>query len=227
VSFKDLWESQAEDWALFARTPGHDPSHERINFPPFLELLPPPGRATLDIGCGEGRVGAELERRGHHVVGIDSSPHLVELAREHHEAVVADAADLPFEDGAFDLVVAYMSLMNMDDLDGAVREAARVLEPGGMLCVSVLHPLSASGEWLDPEDLDSPFVIRRYFDAPTRVWISEREGIRVTFHDQTIPLSIYAHALERAGLLLERLREVPSSRRPRIPLFLQFRAVKS
>jgi SAM-dependent methyltransferase len=226
VSLRDAWDEQADAWAAFARTPGHDTSHERTNFPPFLELLPAPGRATLDLGCGEGRVGAELQRRGHRVIGIDSSPRMVELARELHQAVVADAAALPFEDDAFDLVVAYMSLLNMDNLDGAVREVARVLEPGGRLCASVLHLLFAAGEWLDGDDPDSPFVIRRYFDAPTKVWVSDRDGIRMTFYDRPIALSTYARALEAAGLLLEAVREIPSARRPHIPLFLHFRAVK-
>jgi ubiquinone/menaquinone biosynthesis C-methylase UbiE len=112
VSLRDVWDEQAEAWARFARTPGHDRAHALLNFPPFLELLPAPGRATLDLGCGEGRVGAELAQRGHHVVGVDSSPRMIELAGELHEAVVADAAALPFEDGSFDLVIAYMSLMN-------------------------------------------------------------------------------------------------------------------
>jgi SAM-dependent methyltransferase len=237
VSLRDRWDEEARQWALFARTPGHDIAHERLNFPAFLELLPPPGRATLDLGCGEGRVGAELERRGHRVIGVDSSPQMVELARERHEAIVADSTALPFQDGAFDLVTAYMSLMNMDDIDGAVREAARVLEPGGRLCASVLHPISAAGEWLDKEDVESPFVVARYFDAPTKVWVSDRSGIRMTFHDRPIPVSTYTGALETAGLLIEALhepvpddalvRELPEAARlRRIPLFLHLRAVR-
>ena len=94
------------------------------------------------------------------------------------------------------------------------------------MCISVLHPFFAVGEWLAPEDLDSPFVIRRYFDAPTKVWTSDRDGIRVTFHDRCIPLGTYTGALERTGLLIERLREIPSARRPRIPVFLHLRAIK-
>jgi len=46
----------------------------------------------------------------------------------------ADAAALPVEDGASDLVVSFMVLMNVDDMEGVVREAARVLEPGGRFC---------------------------------------------------------------------------------------------
>jgi SAM-dependent methyltransferase len=219
VSLRDFWDENAESWARFARTPGHDRGHE-LNLPSLLELLPPPGRRTLDLGCGEGRVGAELERRGYSVLGVDSSPRMVALARELHEAVVADATALPFEDGAFDLVVAYMSLMNFDDLEGAVREAARVLEAGGRLCASVLHPVFAAST----RDSEGRLVLERYYDAPTKVWASDRDGIHMTFHDRPIPLSGYFAALEAAGLAVEALREpTPNGR---WPLFLQLRAVK-
>ena len=57
VRMRDGWESQARNWAEFARAPGYDRSHEDINLPALLDLLPPPGRRTLDLGCGEGRLG--------------------------------------------------------------------------------------------------------------------------------------------------------------------------
>jgi SAM-dependent methyltransferase len=221
VSLREIWDEQAEAWARFARTPGHDPAHE-TNFGAFLELLPPPGRRTLDLGCGEGRCGAELERRGYRVVGIDSSPRMVELARERHEAILADATALPFADAEFDLVVAYMSLMNMDDLPGAVREAARVLGRDGRLCAAVVHPTFAAAE----RDEAGRLVLERYFEAPTKVWEDDRGGIRMVFHDRVIPLQEYSQAFEGAGLLLERMREVASRRRPSLPLFLHLRARK-
>ena len=225
MSLRDRWDEQADSWAAFARTPGHDPSHEEINFPPFLELLPPPGRATLDVGCGEGRVGAELQRIGHKVVGIDSSPRMVEFARERHEAIVADAAALPFDSGAFDLVIAYMSLMNMDDMEEGVGEAARVLERGGRFCFALLHPLWAASDWPVPQDPE-PVRVPAYFNAPTKVWTSERDGVTMTFHDRVIPVETYSRALERAELVIEALREIPSRRRPQLPLFLHVRALK-
>lgn len=230
MTLRDAWDEQADAWARFARTPGHDRAHSLLNFPAFLELLPPPGRATLDLGCGEGRVGAELARRGHDVVGVDSSPRMVELAQEHHPAVVADATALPFADASFDLVVAYMSLMNMDDLDGAVRESARVLESGGRLCVAVLHPVTAAGSWAGDD-----FVLGDYFNGPVKIWTSDRDGIAMTFYDRPIALSRYAGAFEAAGLLIERIAEpVPSDelrselaeRLRRVPLFLHVRALK-
>src|SRR6266545_3154543 len=100
MTLRDFWDGQAAAWGRFARTAGHDAYHEGFNFPAFLELVPPGGRRTLDLGCGEGRVGAELARQGHTVVGVDSSPRMVAMATEHHEALVADAGDLPFENGS-------------------------------------------------------------------------------------------------------------------------------
>ena len=135
-----VWHAQAAEWARFVRTPGIDLSNERFNVPRLIELLPAPGRATLDVGCGEGRLGRRLVRLGHRVVGVDSSPDMVALAAESQEAVVADAGALPFDDGAFDLVTAFMSLMDVEDMPGAVREVARVLEAGGRFCFSIAHP---------------------------------------------------------------------------------------
>lgn len=237
TSLRDAWDEQADAWAAFARTPGHDKAHEQLNFPAFVKLLPPPVGRTLDLGCGEGRVGTWLVEHGYDVVGVDSSPRMVELARERHDALVADAANLPFDDGSFALVVAYMSLMNMDDIDAAVAETARVLRRGGHFCVAVLHPLFAAGAWTDIESVDSSFAVEDYFSGETKILVSDRDDIRVTFYDRPIPLSSYAAALENAGLLIESLREpvpdeahvreFPRARRlRRIPVYLHVRAVK-
>jgi SAM-dependent methyltransferase len=76
VSLREEWENNARDWIKWARTPGHDVYYWRLNLPRFLELLPPPGRLTIDVGCGEGRLGRELTHRGHLVVDVDGSPTL-------------------------------------------------------------------------------------------------------------------------------------------------------
>jgi SAM-dependent methyltransferase len=237
TSLRDAWDRQADEWARFARTPGHDRAHDRLNFPAFLDLLPPPRGRAIDIGCGEGRVGAKLLELGYEIVGVDSSPRMVALARERHEAVVADAGALPFADSSFALAIAYMSLMNVDDLDAVVSEAGRVLEREGRLCAAILHPLFAAGAWTDPDSVDSSFAIDDYFNGPTKKTDSERDGIRVTFYDRPIALSRYAAAIEGAGLLIEALREpVPddayvrdrplSARLRRVPIYLHFRAIK-
>ncbi len=95
---RDGWESQARNWAEFARTPGHDDTHENINLPALLRLLPPSRGLTLDLGCGEGRLGRVLQSLGYQVAGVDAAPTMVRLAAGHpipEPAVLADAAALP------------------------------------------------------------------------------------------------------------------------------------
>ncbi|MFC6239072.1 class I SAM-dependent methyltransferase [Longivirga aurantiaca] len=60
----------------------------------LLDALVPPGSRVLDAGCGTGRVGAELHRRGHEVVGVDADPVLVAAAREDHAGPAWHVADL-------------------------------------------------------------------------------------------------------------------------------------
>jgi len=198
-SLSDAWERHSAEWARWTRAPGHDVYHERLNWPAFRALVPPPGRRTLEVGCGEGRVGRLLSAEGHRMSGIDSSPTLVELAREaggYEQLVCGDAARLPWEAGAFDLALAYMSLHDMEDLAGAVGEIARVLEPGGRLCVAIVHPLNRP-----PEALDDYFSQRRFADEV------ELDGLRMTFESIDRPLEAYPLALAAAGFVIEELRE--------------------
>src|SRR3712207_6548510 len=142
-SISAAWERRAAEWVAWARTPGHDVFFDRLNWPAFRALLPPPGRLTLDLGCGEGRVGRLLHAAGHRVIGLDSSPTLVGLARAaggYEQVLHGDAASVPLEDGTVDLVVAFMSVHDMDDPAVALAEAARVLTPGGTLALAVVHP---------------------------------------------------------------------------------------
>jgi SAM-dependent methyltransferase len=240
VRMRDGWEAEARNWATFTRTPGRDSSHDTINVPTLLDLLPEPGGPTLDLGCGEGRLSRFLRSRGYQVAGLDASPTMARLAASHDDAVpavLADAAALPFGDETFGLVVAYMCLHDMDQMAQAVAEAGRVLARGGRLCAAIPHPVYSAGSFQAPE-ATAPFVIDgSYLDPSPADWVSDRDGIQLTFHSEHRPLEAYSRALEAAGLLIEAIREArvpdqsvaenPASRRwQRIPLFLHLRAVK-
>jgi ubiquinone/menaquinone biosynthesis C-methylase UbiE len=236
---RTAWETHAADWIAWARAPGHD-SYWRFHRDTFLDLLPAPGRRTLDVGCGEGRLCRDLTARGHQVVGLDGSPTLTAAAAAADEGrrpyLLGDAAHLPLASGSVDLVVAFMSLQDVDDLDRAVAETARVLEPGGRLCMAIVHPLNSAGSF-ESSYADSQFTIpqggsylaeRRYAD------LMERGTLTMTFHSVHRPLETYSRALERAGLAIEALREPPAPAGPdasprtvrwtRVPLFLHLRA---
>jgi SAM-dependent methyltransferase len=234
------WEAEAANWASFARTPGYDRAHESINLPALLGFLPSPGRLTLDLACGEGRLSRLLRSSGHQVVGIDSSPTMISLAASHDSpapALLGDAVALPFADETFDLVMAYMCLHDIDEMPKAVAEVTRVLAPGGRLCAAIPHPVNTAGSFPDRAD-DAPFVISGSYMAAAQLrQVADRGDLRLTFHSQHRPIGSYFAALEASGLLTEAIREVvagddlvaaaPREQRwQRIPLFLHLRAVK-
>lgn len=72
MDLRDAWERNAADWVRWARKPDHD-SYWRFHRERFLDLVPPPGRLTIDVGCGEGRVTRDLKELGHRAVGVDAS----------------------------------------------------------------------------------------------------------------------------------------------------------
>jgi len=236
------WETHSREWAAWARTPGHDHFFWHYNLPRFLEILPPAGALTLDVGCGEGRVARVLSELGHHVVALDASTTLATLAAAHEDhpvaTVVADAVALPLPDGVADRAVAFMSLQDVDDLTGAVDELGRVLQPGGILCMAILHPLTTVGDFAD-ESLDADFVVTHQYREPRRfVDQVERDGLTMEFHSIHRPLEAYTEALHDAGFVIDTLREpVPETaaiaefprlaRQDRIPWYLHLRATRS
>jgi SAM-dependent methyltransferase len=239
VTSEEAWELHAQRWLRWARTPGHDAYwHYRSSF--LDELLPPPGRLTVEVGCGEGRVSRDLAARGHRVLGVDASPTLIGSARAADPAgryVHADAGRLPLADASADLVVAYNSLMDMSDLPGAVAEAWRVLEPGTTLCACVSHPLAGAGHF-EGREPDARFVVEGSYLQPRRLDDTfARDGLEMTFAGWSRPLAAYAGALEAAGFLIRSLREPAASaaaaaardsyrRWQRVPMFLHIVAVK-
>ena len=65
AKLRDAWESHAREWFEWARPVGDDHFYWQFNRQCFLELVPYPGKLTLDIGCGEGRLARELILKGH------------------------------------------------------------------------------------------------------------------------------------------------------------------
>lgn len=99
---------------------------------------PPGGARLLDVGCGGGLLAPHV--RGYEHVGVDLSEAGLAVAARHGVAPVhADAADLPFQDASFDVVVAGEILEHVTDLDGTVAEALRVLRPGGTFVCDTIN----------------------------------------------------------------------------------------
>jgi len=93
--------------------------------------------AVLDVGCGGGFLTNYLAELGHHVSGVDLSEKSLEVAREKDQSKnvdykVASAYELPFEAATFDAVCAMDLLEHVEDPACVVKEASRVLKPGGI-----------------------------------------------------------------------------------------------
>lgn len=118
-----------------------------------------PGDRYLDLGCGIGWASRLLARTvpGSEVVGVDLSHRMIELARAHPENLptttfrVADAHHLPFPDGSFSRLVSVESLYYYPDLQAALSEAARVVEPGGSayFLIDLYLENEATHGWVD------------------------------------------------------------------------------
>jgi SAM-dependent methyltransferase len=209
MSLAGSWEEHAADWIAWARTSRHDGFWEGT-WPALREILPGPGDGpVIDVGCGEGRGGRELLALGHQVIGADRSPTLARAAATASPAlpvVLADAAALPFADASARLVVACMSLIDIDDMEGAIREIGRVLRPGGHLCMALVHPfISAQDDQtmrLRSYQFSQSYLrSRRYTDH------IERDGLAMTFTSMHRPLSAYTSALFAHGMVISALAE--------------------
>ena len=231
MELRDAWERNAADWIRWARKPGHD-SYWRFHRERFLDLVPSPGRLTIDVGCGEGRVSRDLKELGHHVVGVDASETMISAASEADpsgEYVLGNASELPFPDGHADLAVAFMSLMDVDDMPVAVRELARVLEPGGKLAVAVVHPINSAHDIEREHPEDHLVLVEDYFDRRRYTDVIERDDVKMTFESRHFTLQDYFDALLGADFQVEALREIGDPKHPRwsrYPLFLHVLATR-
>ena len=209
MSLADAWENNATDWIAWARAPGHDGVFWAGTWPALAEILPDSAGLTLDLGCGEGRAGRQLLAAGRRVLGIEPSATLARAAATGSPALPvahADAARLPLADSCIDLAVASMSLLDMDDVEGAIAETARILRPGGVFCFAIVHPFDSACDSgaasAAPFAVSQPYLTsRRYEDR------FDRDGLGITLASMHRPLSAYTTALFRAGLVITDLRD--------------------
>ena len=100
-----------------------------------------PGVA-LDAACGTGRFAEFLSRRGHRVIGVDSSPDMLAYARRRvpdGQFRLCELERLPLPDDCVDVIVCALALVHVPRLEPVLAEFARVLRRGGDLVISDVH----------------------------------------------------------------------------------------
>lgn len=227
----DGWESSAQAWIDSVGERG-DWGRQHVLDPVMLSRVSAGRFANaLDVGCGEGRFCRMLKAAGVEATGIDPTPALLDVARKRDpdgDYRLGRAEQLEFPDASFDLVVSYITLVDIPDFRTAIREMARVLRPGGSLLMANLTGfISACCDqgWVkDEQGRYLHFPVDNYLrEFP--LWL-EWSGIRVVNWHR--PLTAYMNAFLEASLALKFFSEPePSSgeeeqqeRARRVPWFV-------
>lgn len=124
------WSESAPAW--IASIDGDFSRHAVLDAPMLARVRAGGYGHALDVGCGEGRFCRMMRAAGVNVVGVDPIPLMVETAQARDpggDYRVGRAEKLDFPDASFDLAVSYLTLIDIEGLEQAVAEMARVLRP--------------------------------------------------------------------------------------------------
>jgi SAM-dependent methyltransferase len=193
----DWWRSELLD----------DPAYEADVTPLILDLLTAtPGERILDVGCGEGRLMAELASSGAVAFGVDISQELLGTARVHGSVVRYALPSLKaFRGLAFDGALVSLVLEHLEDEESLFAELGRVVRPGGRLAIVVNHPVFTAPDSAPIEESDEVlWRPGRYFE---RGYTDEKAGEgTIRFHHRTMAQLLNSASL--GGWDLERLVEL-------------------
>lgn len=198
----DGWDTSAAAWIASQGARG-DKTRQYVLDAPMLAAARGHARA-LDVGCGEGRFCRMLRAEAINAVGIDPTETLIAEARRRDPAGdyrIGRGEALEFADGDFDLVVSYLSLIDIPDASAAIAEMVRVLAPGGTLLIANLNGFATAGleaGWSTLADGRRGYVIDDYLKVRSE-W-TQWSGIRIKNWHR--PVSFYMQALLAQGLVL-------------------------
>ncbi|GAA6182607.1 class I SAM-dependent methyltransferase [Shimia sp. NS0008-38b] len=206
----DGWDTSAQAWIASMGDSGDFSRTNVLDAPMLARVAKCQPNHVLDLGCGEGRFCRMLAPSVDQVVGIDPTEALIAHARAlggdatYH---VAKAESLPCEANTFDLVVSYLSLIDIPDIPAALAEAHRVLRPHGRLLIANLNSWTTAsqsrGTPTKNPDGTTTMIMDHYFENFSS-W-AEWSGIRIQNWHR--PQSFYMQSLLKAGFGLTHFDE--------------------
>lgn len=223
--------------SFLSRRDREESPNNAIEEPVILDLVGNvSGMRVLDLGCGDGRFGASLLKKGcRHYDGIDGSINMANAATKTLYGTPSTVRQMYLEewtasDEAYDLVLSRMVFHYLPDVRQLFKDVYASLSAGGQFVFSVQHPvLTSSPESAKESGARGAWLVDDYFKTGRRVepWINKDV---VKYHRTT---EGYFAALTEAGFIVENLKECAPrpehfatpeefQRRQRIPLFLVF-----
>ena len=188
-------------------------AENKVKFPWILKILKEhsiPKAQVLDVGCGGGFLSNELAKNGYKVTGVDLSQDSLHVAKIYDvtqsvKYEVADAYELPYPDGSFDVITAMDFLEHVERPGEIIKEFARVLKPGGVFFFhtfnrNVLSWLIAIKlvEWFVKNTPKNMHIIRLFikpreikkYCRDAGIWVYEIKGLRPVLSSFTFRMLI-------------------------------------
>ncbi len=249
------WDPVADWYDGWVGKDGSD-HHRNIAIPTVLDLLDlQSDEQVLDVGSGQGVLASYIVKAGAHYTGVDISPRLVKLARQHHpendhladkprlKFLVGDARKLKTIRGlspeSFDAAVFLLSIQDMNPLETVIQAASWAIKNRGRIVILMTHPcfrIPRQSGWGYDEGRKLQYRRVDHYLTPLAVPLKSygrRGGKTTSFHR---PLSAYFSVLAANQFVVDDLREVTTFKQQRdkaarradqqIPLFLALRAWK-
>lgn len=167
-------------------------------------------RRVFDMGCGLGRHTVILARSGFEVVAADTSPHALESTREKlgaeglaAEVIDCDMTGIPYPDAHFDAVLSLGVLEHgrRAEIEEALSEVHRTLEPGGQVLASFLPRT----RWIPKDDADDEMA-----EDNTVLWYGPERSIHHTVDDQELAELFATFSVHSMELQSERFDSIAS-----------------